>query len=71
MNNGDSPLQEIDHIVVLMLENRSFDNLLGRLYTGKTAKKKGFDPMPLPPTRSRAKRLRSGRTTTRFSTVRP
>ena len=47
MNNGDSPLQEIDHIVVLMLENRSFDNLLGRLYTGKTATKKGFDPMPL------------------------
>ncbi len=47
MNNGDSPLQEIDHIVVLMLENRSFDNLLGRLYTGKNATKKGFDPMPL------------------------
>lgn len=25
-------LQKIDHIVVLMLENRSFDSLLGELY---------------------------------------
>jgi phospholipase C len=25
-------LQKIDHIVVLMLENRSFDCLLGKLY---------------------------------------
>jgi phospholipase C len=25
-------LQKIDHIVVLMLENRSFDSLLGTLY---------------------------------------
>jgi len=25
-------LQNIDHIVVLMLENRSFDCLLGKLY---------------------------------------
>jgi phospholipase C len=47
MNNGDNPLHDIDHIVVLMLENRSFDNLLGRLYTGETAKEKGFDAMPL------------------------
>jgi phospholipase C len=29
-------LQNIDHIVVLMLENRSFDCLLGKLY-GKSA----------------------------------
>lgn len=28
-----SGLSEIDHVVVLMLENRSFDNLLGYLYT--------------------------------------
>ena len=47
MNNGDNPLHDIDHIVVLMLENRSFDNLLGRLYTGEEAKEKGFDAMPL------------------------
>lgn len=29
-------LKKIKHIVVLMLENRSFDNLLGWLYEGKT-----------------------------------
>lgn len=28
-------LDQIDHFVVLMLENRSFDNLLGRLYPGR------------------------------------
>lgn len=28
------PLQKIKHVVVLMLENRSFDNLLGWLYDG-------------------------------------
>jgi phospholipase C len=27
-----NPLKKIEHIVVLMLENRSFDNLLGWLY---------------------------------------
>ncbi len=32
-------LANIDHVVVLMLENRSFDNLLGRLYP----KSSGFD----------------------------
>lgn len=32
MANADSPLDQIDHIVVLMLENRSFDNVLGWLY---------------------------------------
>ena len=26
-----TPLDKIDHIVVLMLENRSFDNMLGWL----------------------------------------
>lgn len=29
---GSGPLDRIDHFVVLMLENRSFDNLLGWLY---------------------------------------
>lgn len=28
-------LNDIDHFVVLMLENRSFDNLLGKLYPGR------------------------------------
>lgn len=28
-------LDSIDHFVVLMLENRSFDNLFGKLYTGR------------------------------------
>src|ERR1700685_4280406 len=31
MANGN-PLDKIEHVVVLMLENRSFDNLLGWLY---------------------------------------
>jgi len=31
---GSSPLSAINHIVVLMLENRSFDHMLGFLYTG-------------------------------------
>ena len=30
--NPTSPLDSFDHVVVLMLENRSFDNLLGFLY---------------------------------------
>ncbi|MDM0025469.1 alkaline phosphatase family protein [Variovorax saccharolyticus] len=29
---GSDPRQALDHVVVLMFENRSFDNLLGRLY---------------------------------------
>jgi phospholipase C len=29
---GSNPLRKIEHIVVLMLENRSFDNVLGWLY---------------------------------------
>src|SRR6516165_10718610 len=32
-------LDKINHVVVLMLENRSFDNLLGKLYP----KSNGFD----------------------------
>ena len=27
-----SPANALDHVVVVMFENRSFDNLLGRLY---------------------------------------
>jgi len=33
---NEAALQKIKHIVVLMLENRSFDNLLGWLYDGET-----------------------------------
>ena len=29
---GDNQLAQIEHVVVVMLENRSFDNLLGWLY---------------------------------------
>jgi phospholipase C len=38
VRNGDgmSQLQSINHIVVLMLENRSFDCLLGKLYPKST-----------------------------------
>lgn len=32
-----------DHVVVLMLENRSFDNLLGHLYTAEEKAKADFD----------------------------
>jgi phospholipase C len=28
----DGPMSQIDHVVVLMLENRSFDSILGKLY---------------------------------------
>lgn len=30
--NSSSPASALDHVVVVMFENRSFDNLLGRLY---------------------------------------
>lgn len=33
---NETALQKVKHIVVLMLENRSFDNLLGWLYDGET-----------------------------------
>ncbi|HXI22966.1 MAG TPA: alkaline phosphatase family protein, partial [Pyrinomonadaceae bacterium] len=32
MANNENQLDRIDHIVVLMMENRSFDNVLGWLY---------------------------------------
>lgn len=37
-----SPLRKIDHVVVLMLENRSFDSMLGALGKYYTADA-GFD----------------------------
>lgn len=39
------PLPGIEHIVVLMLENRSFDNVLGRLYPSLAPDQ--FDGLPL------------------------
>jgi phospholipase C len=38
MSNG-APLPGIEHVIVLMLENRSFDNVLGGLYPKKTEQK--------------------------------
>jgi phospholipase C len=32
MTSQNNNLDKIEHIVVLMMENRSFDNILGRLY---------------------------------------
>jgi phospholipase C len=37
------PMQRIEHVVVLMLENRSFDNMLGQLYS----KSEQFDGLDL------------------------
>lgn len=36
MTNG-SGLASVDHVVVLMLENRSFDHMLGFLYPGNVS----------------------------------
>lgn len=44
MPNAPNALNQIDHIVVLMLENRSFDNILGWLYD--PANKPPFDKVP-------------------------
>ena len=37
-------LRQIDHLVVVMLENRSFDNICGWLYGGTQAAPKTFLP---------------------------
>jgi phospholipase C len=48
--DADMPLDQIEHVVVLMLENRSFDNLLGKLYPagpdfdGLTGNESNLDP---------------------------
>ena len=39
-----SALTQIDHIVVLMLENRSFDHMLGFLYTAQGNKSPAGQP---------------------------
>lgn len=44
MPNAANALDRIDHIVVLMLENRSFDNVLGWLYDPEN--KPPFDKVP-------------------------
>ena len=33
--SGSTNLEKVDHIVVLMLENRSFDHMLGYLARGR------------------------------------
>ena len=38
MAQVDDNLHKIDHIVVLMLENRSFDHMLGFLRSSKAAR---------------------------------
>jgi phospholipase C len=53
MSNG-APLPGIEHVVVLMLENRSFDNVLGGLYPCLTKQKRyrglcGTETNPLDP----------------------
>ncbi len=44
MPTGENALNRIDHIVVLMMENRSFDNVLGWLYDAHN--KPPFDKVP-------------------------
>src|SRR5215469_11514788 len=42
--SGKNPWSKIEHVVVVMLENRSFDNLLGWLYD--PANDSPFDVVP-------------------------
>jgi hypothetical protein len=43
METGPSPLDTFDHVVVLMLENRSLDNILGYLYRDGVPSGKNFE----------------------------
>ena len=43
-----NPLPQIEHVVVLMLENRSFDNLMGWLYDATNPPKQIIGPADLP-----------------------
>ncbi len=43
METGPSPLDTFDHVVVLMLENRSFDSILGYLYRDGAPSGKNFE----------------------------
>ena len=43
MGSDSSPLTTFEHVVVLMLENRSLDNILGNLYQNGTPSGKTFD----------------------------
>jgi phospholipase C len=43
MGTSPSPLDTFDHVVVLMLENRSFDNILGYLYRDGIPSGKKFE----------------------------
>jgi phospholipase C len=43
-----SILPSIKHVVVVMFENRSFDNTLGWLYSGDTPPPSSFFQRPMP-----------------------
>src|SRR6267154_1369607 len=43
MDTSSSPLDTFEHVVVLMLENRSFDNILGYLYQNGVPSGKKFE----------------------------
>ncbi|WP_339915814.1 alkaline phosphatase family protein [Yeosuana marina] len=43
MNHPTNLSSKFDHVVVLMLENRSFDNLLGYLYEDHVPEGKTFE----------------------------
>jgi len=43
MGPNPSGLDTFDHVVVLMLENRSFDNVLGYLYQDSVPGGKNFE----------------------------
>src|SRR3954451_14005495 len=43
---GEDSLPQIDHIIVLMMENHSFDNILGML-PNKVRSRRGVDGLPL------------------------
>ncbi len=43
MQNSQTLLDTFEHVVVLMLENRSFDNILGYLYQNDVPPGQQFD----------------------------
>jgi phospholipase C len=56
-----SQLGEIEHIVVVMLENRSFDQMLGFLYAGSGNRSPSVNSSTGSPARSRTSTSRARR----------
>jgi hypothetical protein len=56
MSNGGG-LASINHVVVLMLENRSFDHMLGFLYTAQGTCRRAASPSQALPEPSRTNQL--------------